>query len=200
MSPLIFALTLEPLLNKIRLNSAIIHFTVGPTEHKLSAYPDDDLFYVSDPLISLPNIMAELDWTLICCSIFKSNYSKSEILSLNVPLGLRTQLQAFFSPLPGARLRKKYLGVYLPTSCSQLYTFNYVLLLSTIRADLKSWDHTSFSWMGRVHFKNARVAWNSFLPANSLLRPLFSTLNSLFFSIYLEWQKPSFGSPHYTTS
>lgn len=108
LSPLIFALTLAALLNKIRLNCAIKGFTVGPTEHKLSAYADDVLFYVLDPLISLPNIMAELrDFNLL--SKFKINY-KSEILSLNVPSGLCTQLQAFFS-FTWCQTSLKYLGV-----------------------------------------------------------------------------------------
>lgn len=73
--PLIFDLTLEPLLNKIRLNSAIKDFVVGPTEHKLSAYVDDVLIYVSDSLISLPTIMAKLR-DLQLPSNFKINYNK----------------------------------------------------------------------------------------------------------------------------
>lgn len=87
-------------------------------------------FYVSDPLISLPNIMTELkDFNLL--SKFKINY-KSEILSLNVPSGLRTQLHTSFS-FTWCQTSLKYLGVYLPATCSQLYTCNYAPLLYTIR-------------------------------------------------------------------
>lgn len=56
----IFALTLEPLLNMIRLKPNIKGLSVGTMEQKLSAYADDILFYVADPLTSLPKIMAEL--------------------------------------------------------------------------------------------------------------------------------------------
>lgn len=143
LSPLIFALTLEPLLNKIRLNKDIKGFTVGPTEHKLSAYADDVLFYVSEPLISLINILAELrEFNLL--SNFKINYNKSEILSLNIYLGLRTQLQAAFS-FTWCQTSLRYLGIYFPASFSQLYVCNYGPLLSTIRADLKKWDRSAFS-------------------------------------------------------
>lgn len=83
MSPFILAPTLEPLLNKVRLNPDIKGFCVGTGEHKLPAYADDVLFYVADPLISLPNIMAELQGFSLL-SNFKINYSKFELLSLNM--------------------------------------------------------------------------------------------------------------------
>lgn len=182
LSPLIFALTLEPLLNKIRLNRDIRGFTVGPTEHKLSAYADDVLFYVSEPLMSLPNIIAELkEFHLL--SNFKINYNKSEILSLNIPMALRTQLQTAFS-FTWCQTSLKYLGIYLPTQCSQLYTCNYSLLLTNIRTDLKSWNRAAFSWMGRVSILKMnvlpRILFFLQMVPIALPRTFFSTLNSLF--------------------
>lgn len=182
LSPVIFIPTLEPLLNKIRLNSAIKGFMVGLMEHKLSAYADDVLFYVSDPLISLPNIMAELK-AFNLLSNFKINYNKSEILSLNIPTGLRTQLQTSFS-FTWCQTSLKYLGVYLPISCSQLYNCNYVPLLSAIRTDLKNWDRTAFSWMGRVSVLKMnvlpRILFFLQMVPIPLPGPFFSTLKSLF--------------------
>lgn len=148
----------------ICLNSDIRGFRVGQTEHKLSAYADDVLFYVSDPLISLPNIMAELK-AFNLLSNFKINYNKSEILSLNITPGLRTQLQSAFS-FTWCPTALKYLGVYLPTSCSRLYECNYTPLLATIKVDLKTWDRAAFSWMGRQCSQNERVTLYIVFPAD----------------------------------
>lgn len=79
--PLIFALSLEPMLKRLRLNPNIKWLNVG------SIYADDVLFYISVPLISLPNIMAELQ-NFNEISNFKINYNKSEILPLNISWGL----------------------------------------------------------------------------------------------------------------
>lgn len=85
---------------------------MGSLENKLSAYADDVLFYVLDPLISLPNVMTELqDFNLI--SNFKMNYSKSEILPLNISMDLRAGLQSSFS-YTWCNTFLKYLGIHLP--------------------------------------------------------------------------------------
>lgn len=87
-------------------------------EHKLSAYADYVFFffYVAEPLISLPNIMDELQ-RFHSLSNFKINYSKSEILPFAIPSDLGTQLQASFS-FTWCRSSLKY---------SQPYSHNYTL-------------------------------------------------------------------------
>lgn len=50
LSPLLFALVLEPFLHTVR----------GNVEHKLSAYVDDLLFYLSNPHIALPVLMTKV--------------------------------------------------------------------------------------------------------------------------------------------
>lgn len=154
------------------MNPDIRGFTVGPTEHKLSAYMDDVLFYVSDPLIVF-NFFSN----------FKNDYNKSEVLPLIMSPGVRTQLQASFS-FTWCRTAMKYLKVYLPAHCSQLYTCNYAPLLSTVKADLHGWGRTTFTWMGRVSILKMnvlpRILFYLQMVPISLPRSFFSTLNSLF--------------------
>lgn len=188
LSPLIFALTLEPLLNMIRSNPNIKGLTVGTTEHKLSAYADYVLFYVTDPLISLPNIMSELR-RFYSLSNFKINYSKSEILPLNIPPTMRSQLQASFS-FTWCCSSLKYLGIHLPATIAQLYTCNFAPLLTTIKAYLTRWDGTTFSWMGRVSILKMNILprilfYLQMIPI-ALPRSLFSALNGLF--VKFIWQ------------
>lgn len=57
LSPVLFELVLELLHWKIRANPSIRGVTVGSMEHQQSAYVDDVLFHVLDPLVSLPNLM-----------------------------------------------------------------------------------------------------------------------------------------------
>lgn len=61
LSPLIFAMILEPFLCKIRRNREILGTCIGSVEHKVSAYADDLLFYLSAPQTTLPALMSEVD-------------------------------------------------------------------------------------------------------------------------------------------
>lgn len=61
LSPLLFALSLEPFLFNIRLNPDITGVTIGNSQHKVTAYADDMLFSLRNPLISLPNLLHEFD-------------------------------------------------------------------------------------------------------------------------------------------
>lgn len=62
LSPLLFILTFEPLLRAIRSNQDLmgVGVKVGKVENKISAYADYLLFFVSNPEISLPNLLNEL--------------------------------------------------------------------------------------------------------------------------------------------
>lgn len=61
LSPLLFARSLETFLCKIRLNPDIQGLPVGDTQCKISAYADDVLFSLTNPTISLPNLLKEFD-------------------------------------------------------------------------------------------------------------------------------------------
>lgn len=60
LSPITFILTLEPFLRTIRSHQDIKGVHTKGGEHKLAAYADNLIFFVTFPLISLPNLMAEL--------------------------------------------------------------------------------------------------------------------------------------------
>lgn len=60
LSPLLFVLALEPLLMRIRWNTDIRGIKVGEEIHKIAAYVDDILLYITRPMISLPNLVKTL--------------------------------------------------------------------------------------------------------------------------------------------
>lgn len=83
LSPLLFVLTLEPLLAAIRKNPDIGGCTVGGEEHKVAAYADDVLLYTTNPRISIPNILAIVK-RFGEISNYKINLGKSEALNINI--------------------------------------------------------------------------------------------------------------------
>lgn len=58
-SPLLFALSLEPFLCKIRSHPDITGIDIGRTQQKVSAYANDMLFSLTNALVSLPNLLRE---------------------------------------------------------------------------------------------------------------------------------------------
>lgn len=155
LSPLLFALVLEPLLRSVRSNQNIKGLKVGNMEHKLSAYADDILFHLSDPLISLPNLMQELK-IFGSISNFKINLSKSEILPICLSPQLTTNLQAA-SPFTWTSSHLKYLGIRLTDRFDTPYMNNYPQLLATVRDDLLRWTRTAYTWLGRVNIIKMNV-------------------------------------------
>ena len=61
LSPLLFALAIEPLAASLRQCQAIEGITRGNTTHKLSLYADDLLLYIADPVSSLPHVLSTLE-------------------------------------------------------------------------------------------------------------------------------------------
>lgn len=155
LSPLLFALALEPLLRRVRANADITGLTVGAVEHKLSAYADDVLFHLTNPLVSLPVLMRELK-NFGTLSNFKINYNKSEILPVNLSSSMTKSLKAAF-PFTWTKSSLRYLGIQLTDSFDTLYTTNFPRLLTEIKQDLTHWTKTAFTWIGRTNIIKMNV-------------------------------------------
>lgn len=88
LSPLLFALSLAPILNKIRLNNDIAELQIGDSDYKVSAYADDLLFSMTNPQVSLCNLMKEIE-SYGDLSNFKINYTKCKGMGIALPPSLR---------------------------------------------------------------------------------------------------------------
>lgn len=173
---------LEPLLRRIWANQSIKGVLVGSVEHKLSAYADNILFHVMDPLVSLPNLLEELT-AYGQVSNFRINYAKSEILPIDVPPALATTLKRAFT-FTWASTFIKYLGIQLTDCLDSLYTHNYAPLLRKIRQGLQSWDRATFTWIGHTNIIKITILpcilfILQMVPV-SLPRCFFTELRSLF--------------------
>lgn len=132
LSPLLFAISIEPLAELIRDDHRVQGVTVGDTEFKLSLYADDVILYISNPLTSVPALLECLrEFGLV--SGYKVNETKSQALWLigDKPNEL-DRIASFNWPTQGFR----YLGVVVTPHASHLYNENYSKLMSKIKADV----------------------------------------------------------------
>lgn len=95
LSPLLFVLTVEHLAQAIHSNNAI-HGIPTPSGHrKLSLYAEDLLLYVTQPNISIPALLQELD-RFGEHSNFKLNIMKTEALNISLILTTISLVQRKF--------------------------------------------------------------------------------------------------------
>lgn len=125
--PLLFALSLEPFLSTIRSNPDIQGLKIGDIQHKISAYAEDLLFSLTNPTISLPNLLREFDKYGAL-----SNFSKSETLGIALPPYILSTVQSNFH-FKWMTAALKYLGTYIPPDLSRIYELNYPPLLTKTR-------------------------------------------------------------------
>uniref|UniRef100_A0A8C5LL16 Reverse transcriptase domain-containing protein n=1 Tax=Leptobrachium leishanense TaxID=445787 RepID=A0A8C5LL16_9ANUR len=129
LSPLLFALSLEPLLESIRSDTAISGIRGRTREHVVSAYADDLLFMLTNVESSLPAVLRTLD-VFGEHSGFRINADKSEFLDINLHPTVTSRLKQRF-PFAWCPTKMRYLGIWLTPSHSRLFEFNYKLLLDS---------------------------------------------------------------------
>lgn len=120
LSPLIFILTLEPLIRTIQKSQDIKGLETRSGHHKISAYADDLLLYISQPEISIPNILKALD-TYGGLSGFKLNLGKSEALNISIPEARLRNVKANFQ-FKWATSYIKYLGVFISADLQKIFS------------------------------------------------------------------------------
>lgn len=113
----------------VRQNPDIRGIQIDKEEHKLAAYTDDILFYITSPRITLPNLLKTLK-TYGDVANFKMNPSKSEIPNISVkPQEKRIYKQDFLFIWRDTEL--KYLGVKITPSLENIYQQNDINHLPT---------------------------------------------------------------------
>lgn len=148
LSPLIFILTMEPLLRKLRENPDIKGLNINHKQYKVAAYADDILLFLTDPINTIPNLLK--DFTLFK-SLFnlQINFSKSKALNITLPDTTITQCKHNF-PFCWEPHNITYLRIKIPNKLTDLYITNFQPVLQAIQGDLQKWHVGPFSWFGRT--------------------------------------------------
>ena len=144
LSPLLFALSLEPLAHAIRQTTACSPIIVKDTHHYISLYADDILLFVDNPTYSIPNLLTVFN-KFGEISGYKINWSKSSFLPLNfsvanVPLPPSIPIVKQF----------KYLGVDIFSSLNTTVSHNFSGILKQLTSDLLNWAKFPNSLSARI--------------------------------------------------
>lgn len=147
MSPLLFAIALEPLSIVFKSSACFAGIVRAGLEHRVSLYADDLLLYVTDPVNSVDNILQILT-TFGLFSGYKVNISKSECFPVNTAA---KQISSDTLPFRLAYNCFRYLGINISHSLSSLYTNNFTKLVTEIKSDFARWDSLPLSLVGRIN-------------------------------------------------
>lgn len=82
LSPILFALYIEPLAQAIRQEEGIKDITMGQMEHKIGLFADDVVLYLQDLDTSLPKLLEVIEQFHVC-SGYKLNITKTQIIHFN---------------------------------------------------------------------------------------------------------------------
>ena len=111
LSPLLFALGIEPLAEKIRSKPEIYGYNTDTTTNKISLYADDVLIYITKLEISIPNLFNVIN-KFGTFSGYRINWNKSEIMPVTeINLNILQQY-----PLKVVKDKFKYLGINVTKS------------------------------------------------------------------------------------
>lgn len=122
LQPIIFILALEPFLRTIRAHLDIRGISTKGGEHKLAAYANDLIFFITSPLTSIPSLLSEL-CTQGSLSDFKVNYSKSEAMGVELNMSFQHQIATQFN-FKWTDYHIRYLGTNITNKLTRMFEFN----------------------------------------------------------------------------
>ena len=140
LSPILFAIAIEPLAIALRANDDIQGITRGTLKLKLSLYADDLLLFISKPNVSLPKALSVME-EFGRISGYKLNVGKSELFPVN-----NVALNSSFSHFQFRVVRDQftYLGVKVTRKHADLFKANISALIDSVKQSLIYWKFQRF--------------------------------------------------------
>lgn len=139
LSPLLFALVIEPLAEAICTDERIQGLCTKNTVNKISLYADDVLLYVTKPANSIPAIVNVIE-QFGFFSGYRINLNKSELL----PVGLKDLSQIYPTQFKMAKDSFTYLGIVITSKFRSLEEAKYAPLLEKLKRKIQFWKTPHF--------------------------------------------------------
>lgn len=152
-SPLLFALCIEPLANMIRSHQDIRGIHMKQKEYKTSLFADNVILYLSDPkrsVESILNIFQEASGLSI-------NKDKSEIYPIFIQPEDLQEIQNLTS-YKWVKSTWKYLGITFPLDIKNVYKANFNVIFKEVMISLNSLTKKTFSWIDRLHIVKSFIS------------------------------------------
>lgn len=149
LSPLLFALLIEPLAHLIRSDPNIKGIELAGCHHKVCLFADDILLFMSSPHITAPNLLSVLNHFAHILGL-TGNYQKSTALNISLPPS-DLQLAKDSLPFSWTPHRLPYLGIQLTPKITDLYSANFPPLLKQVTELLSQWSSIPLSWIGKIN-------------------------------------------------
>lgn len=146
LSPLLFALAIEPLAISIRESPLIRPITINGVEHKISLYADDIAIFISDPESSIPHLL-DLINAFGTVSGYTINWQKSDIMTIAADLDSDFVSSTQFK----ISSTVKYLGIKITKNPGLLFKCNFIERLNDLRKNIEKWRTLPLSLIGRVN-------------------------------------------------
>uniref|UniRef100_A0A670K2L6 Reverse transcriptase domain-containing protein n=1 Tax=Podarcis muralis TaxID=64176 RepID=A0A670K2L6_PODMU len=147
LSPLLFIMVLEVLLNSIRQNKEIKGVRVGQNEYKVKAFADDLVVTMEDPMGSAKEVLEEFEQFGKVAG-FKLNKKKTKIMVKNMDTEVIEELQQQMEIEVVKKV--KYLGIWVTPKNIDLFKNNYETVWKGIKKDLETWGKLKISFWGRI--------------------------------------------------
>lgn len=146
LSPLIFALAIEPLAQSIRLDPQIHGYATKETINKISLYADDILLYITHPQITIPALLDKIN-LFGSFSGYRINWTKSVLMPVH--LDDLSLLDNF--PFKISSEKITYLGIEVSKKYTSLFRENFPPLIEKLRSRLLFWNTLPISLIGRIN-------------------------------------------------
>uniref|UniRef100_A0A8C6U0A8 Reverse transcriptase domain-containing protein n=1 Tax=Neogobius melanostomus TaxID=47308 RepID=A0A8C6U0A8_9GOBI len=147
LSPLTFAIALEPLAIAIRGNSQIQGIWAGQEEHKIFLYADDLLLVTSNPTTTIPLITSLID-NFSKISGYRINWAKSEVMPIS---GISLNMSTTQWPFKRTPNNMIYLGIKLTRNIDEMMHLNLEPIIQSIKLLLSNWEKFFISIIGRIN-------------------------------------------------
>lgn len=148
LSPLLFAISIEPFANLIRSTTSVKGVEIANKEYKLCLFADDVLLFITQPSHTLQNVEKNLN-SFSEISGLQISICKSEIYPMYLTQKMKSVLKRQFK-FKWTSYNLKYLGIFLPLNFQNLYKENYHRTYLEVKKKLAEWNDLNMSWPDRI--------------------------------------------------